>query len=329
MSERLQGIEAFVAAVEAGSFAQAAARLGRTRSAVGKSIARLEQRLAVRLFQRTTRSQSLTDDGQAYYERCRRALDELDAADAAVEAGRHAPAGTLRMSMPALFGRVCVAPLLMELAHEHEGLRLDLQFNDRRVDLVEERMDLVLRSGPLDDSSTLAARLLGHQWMGVYAAPAYLARHGRPSGWQALVETAPGHRFAGYGRDGQRPPAWLYRDGATGEPREFPVPTRVRCDSLEVVAASAVAGLGMVRIPQWLAAGPVAAGALVQVFEEAQPFGYALHAVWPRARALPRRTRVAIDTLAARLPALLPGPAQGRPGSATGEPAQILRGRPA
>ena len=193
MSERLQGIEAFVAAVEAGSFALAATRLGRTRSAVGKSIARLEQRLAVRLFQRTTRSQSLTDDGQAYYERCRRALDELDAADAAVEAGRHAPTGTLRMSMPALFGRVCVAPLLMELASEHQDLRLDLQFSDRRVDLVEERVDLALRSGPLDDSSTLAARLLGHQWMGLYAAPSYLARHGRPASWQAVVEAAPHH----------------------------------------------------------------------------------------------------------------------------------------
>ncbi|MFN4120866.1 LysR family transcriptional regulator [Acidovorax sp.] len=309
MSERLQGIEAFAAAVESGSFALAATRLGRTRSAVGKSIARLEQRLAVRLFHRTTRSQSLTDDGQAYYERCRRALDELDAADAAVEAGRQAPTGTLRMSMPALFGRVCVAPLLMELAREHEGLRLDLQFSDRRVDLVEERVDLALRSGPLDDSSTLAARLLGHQWMGLYAAPAYLARHGRPADWQALVAAAPGHRFASYGRDAQRAPTWLYHDGATGELRAFSVPARVRCDSLEVVAASAVAGLGIARIPQWLAAGSVAAGTLVRLFDETRPFGYPLHAVWPRARALPRRTRVVIDTLAARLPAMLPGPA--------------------
>nr|WP_296022229.1 LysR family transcriptional regulator [uncultured Acidovorax sp.] len=309
MSERLQGIEAFVAAVEAGSFALAATRLGRTRSAVGKSIARLEQRLAVRLFQRTTRSQSLTDDGQAYYERCRRALDELDAADAAVEAGRHAPTGTLRMSMPALFGRVCVAPLLMELASEHQDLRLDLQFSDRRVDLVEERVDLALRSGPLDDSSTLAARLLGHQWMGLYAAPSYLARHGRPANWQAVVEAAPHHRFASYGRDEQRPPTWLYHDCTTGELREFSVPTRVRCDSLEVVAASALAGLGIARIPQWLAADAVAAGTLVKLFDESKPFGYALHAVWPHARALPRRTRVVIDTLAARLPALLPGPA--------------------
>lgn len=305
MSERLQGIEAFVAAAETGSFALAAVRLGRTRSAVGKSIARLERRLSVRLFHRTTRSQSLTDDGQAYYERSRRALDELDAADAIVEAGRHEPVGTLRISMQALFGRICVAPLLMQLACDHERLRLDLQFSDRRVDLVEERVDLAIRSGPLDDSSTLAARLLGYQWMGLYAAPDYLARHGHPTDWQALVDTAPSHHFCSYGRDEQRPPTWLYHDGATGELRTFSVPARIRCDSLEVVAASAIAGLGIARLPQWLAAQAVAAGTLVPLFSEARPFGYALHAVWPSARALPRRTRVVIDTLAAQLPSVL------------------------
>lgn len=304
MNERLQGIEAFVAAAEAGSFALAAARLHRTRSAVGKGIARLEQRLGVRLFHRTTRSQSLTDDGQAYYERCRRALAELDAADAAVEAGRHEPVGTLRMSMPALFGRACVAPLLLRLAREHAGLRLDLHFSDRRVDLVEERIDLAIRSGVLDDSSTLAARPLGRQWMGLYAAPDYLARHGRPASWTALLAETPQHAFASYGRDEGAPP-WLYHDDTTGEQRAFTVPARVRCDSLEVVAATASAGLGIARLPQWLAAEPVAAGTLVKVFDEARPFGYALHAVWPQARALPRRTRVVIDALAEQLPGLL------------------------
>ena len=304
MSERLQGIEAFVAAVEAGSFALAAARLRRTRSAVGKSIARLEHRLGVRLLQRTTRSLSLTDDGQAYYERCRRALDELEAADAAVEAGRHEPVGTLRMSMPAVFGRACVTPVLLRLAREHAGLRLDLHFSDRRVDLVEERIDLAIRSGPLADSATLAARLLGHQWMGLYAAPEYLARHGRLADWSALIAAASAHGFVSYGREESAPP-WRYRDSATGEERTFAPPTRVRCDSLEVVAATAAAGLGIARLPEWLAAGPVAAGTLVRVFEEPLPFGYELHAVWPQARALPRRTRIVIDALAAELPALL------------------------
>jgi DNA-binding transcriptional LysR family regulator len=310
MSERLQGIEAFVAAVEAGSFALAAVRLGCTRSAVSKGIARLEHRLSVRLFHRTTRSQSLTDDGQAYYERCRRALDELDAAAAMVEAGRHEPVGTLRMSMSALFGRVCVAPLLMQLARDHDGLRLDLQFSDRRVDLVEERVDLAIRSGPLDDSSTLAARLLGYQWMGLYATRGYLSAPRSPL------------RLAGTDGHGAQPPLrqlWpapscahplgFSYDGATGELHTHLAPARVRCDSLEVVAAGAIAGLGLARLPQWLAAQAEAAGTVVPLFSEVRPFGDALHAVWPSARALPRRTRVVIDTLAAQLPSVL-GPAR-------------------
>jgi len=136
----------------------------------------------------------------------------------------------------------------------------------------------------------------------------YLARHGHPSDWQALMDTAPSHHFCSYGRDELGPPTWLYYDGATGELHTFLVPARVRCDSLEVVAAGAIAGLGIARLPQWLAAQAVAAGTLVPLFSEVRPFGYALHAVWPSARALPRRTRVVIDTLAAQLPSVL-GPA--------------------
>ena len=104
MDERLGGIQALVATVEAGSFARGGDKLGLTRSAVGKSVARLERRLGVRLFHRTTRAQSLTEDGQVFYERCRRALDEIEAATAALDAGRREPTGRLRISAPLLFG---------------------------------------------------------------------------------------------------------------------------------------------------------------------------------------------------------------------------------
>src|ERR1700756_3014700 len=109
-----------------------------TRSAVGKSIARLERRLGVRLFQRTTRSQRLTSDGEAYYERCVRALAELDAADAALDSGRREPTGRLRVGCPVLFGRRCVAPVLVGLADKHPRLSLEIAFSDRVVDLVDE-----------------------------------------------------------------------------------------------------------------------------------------------------------------------------------------------
>ncbi len=305
MSERLNGIEAFVAAVEAGNFALAAQRLRLTRSAVGKSVARLEERLGTRLFHRTTRSQSLTEDGHAYYERCRRALAELDAADAAVEAGRQTPAGRVRITMPALIGRACVAPLLLELGQRHPQLRFDVSFSDRRIDIVDEGFDLAIRSGALGDSAALVARLLGHQWMGVYASPDYLAAHGRLESVEALRRDASAHRFVGYAREtGVHP--WQFRDAA-GRLVDFVAHTRLEfsCDSLEVSAMAAIHGMGMARLPTWLAADAVAAGSLVRVFDEPQPFGYALNAVWPQARALPLKTRVAIDLLAERLPPLL------------------------
>ena len=305
MSERLNGIEAFVAAVETGNFALAAQRLRLTRSAVGKSVARLEARLGARLFHRTTRSQSLTEEGHAYYERCRKALAELDAADAALEAGRLTPTGRLRVTMPELLGRVLVAPLLLELGAQHPQLAIDASFNDRRVDLVEDGMDLAIRSGTLQDSAALAARLLGHQWMGVYAAPAYLASHGRPAGLAALLAQAPEHRFVGYTRETGRHP-WLFRD-AQGQVLEFNPPSQFDfgCNSLEIAALAAARGGGMARLPAWLVQEAVDQGRLVRVFEEPVAFGYPLHAVWPHARAMPRKTRVLIDLLVARLGPLL------------------------
>ncbi len=306
MSERLQGIATFVATVEAASFSAAGERLQLSRSAVGKSIARLEARLGVRLFHRTTRSQSLTDDGQLYYERCRRALAELDEASASLEAGRSEPVGRLRLSMPELLGRRCVAPLLLELGRKHAGLSLDVSFTDRRVDLLEERIDLALRSGPLPDSTLLAARPLGRQWVGVYAAPKYLATHPHPRNVAELLAQRDAHSFVAYARDGNFKP-WLFLDAA-GQEISFSVTTRLACDSLEVVADAGVAAMGMVRVPTWLAAPALQSGALVQVFEEAHPYGYELNAVWPQTKAMPLRQRVVIDCLVQQLPALLGQP---------------------
>jgi len=303
MSERLKGIEAFVTAVEAGNFALAAQRLQLTRSAVAKTIARLETRLGTRLFHRSTRSQSLTDDGQAYYERCRRALAELDAADAAIDAGQHTPAGRVRITMPALLGRTYLTALLLDLQAQHPGLTLDLRYSDRRVDLVEEGFDLAIRSGPLDDTAMLKARPLGQQVMGVYASPAYIASHGAPASVDDLLSAPERHRYVGYLRDVTQV-RWTFLD-AGGQTVSFALPPErcsVTVDSLDVVAAAAVRGAGLARLPHLLAADAVAQGQLQLVFEESHPFGFALHAVWPLAPSLPMKTRAVIDWLAQQLP---------------------------
>lgn len=199
MTDTLKDIPVFVASVEAGSFAQAAVRLHFSRSAVGKSIARLEERLGVRLFHRTTRSQRLTDNGALFYERCLRALEEIRGAESQLETGKHQVNGRLRVAVPVLFGRQCIAPLLIELAQEHPGLELEMSFSDRVVDLVEEGFDMAVRNGALADSSVLVARRLGEHRMVLCAAPDYLLKNGQPQ----TVDDLRQHTAINYTRAGR------------------------------------------------------------------------------------------------------------------------------
>ena len=301
LNDRLTGIDTFVQAVDAGSFALAAERLGLTRSAVGKTIARLERRLGTRLFLRTTRQQSLTEDGQAYYERCVRALAELDAAEAAFDSGRREPAGRLRVSVPLLFGRHCVAPVLAGLAQKYPKIQVEISFSDRVVDLVEEGFDLAVRIGPLRDSATLAARRLGSQAMGICAAPAYLAQRGTP---RTLAEFE-GHTAIVYGLNGSSA-QWRVRD-ESGELREPVIASRLRLDDVQAIADAAVAGHGLAWLPCWLMARYLASGELVLVTSSRNTVAADVHAVWPQSRYLPTRTRVAIDGLVERVAGMLGG----------------------
>ncbi|XXF77243.1 LysR family transcriptional regulator [Myxococcaceae bacterium GXIMD 01537] len=299
MSDRLSGIAVFVQVAEAGSFALAAKRLGLTRSAVGKGIARLEQRLGVRLFHRTTRSQSLTHDGQAFYERCARVLAELEAAEAELEHGRKAPSGRLRVTAPVMFGRLCVAPVLLELARRHPRLELELSLSDRMVDLVEEGVDLAVRLGPLADRAGLVSRRLGVQRMVVCGAPAYVAKRGRPKKLADLER----HDGVVYAKPGSTVP-WRFLDDSGGT-REASIRSRFRFDDLEAIASAAVAGAGLAWLPHWLVARRLRDGELVQVVEAERGFLHEVHAVWPQTRHLPTKVRFAVDALVASIPALL------------------------
>ena len=296
MTDRLSGVLSFVQAAEAGSFALAAQRMGLSRSAIGKSIARLEERLGTRLFQRTTRRQSLTDDGQAFYERCVRALAELEAAEAELDSGRRAPTGRLRVSASVMFGRHCAAPLLWELARQHPGLEVELSFTDRVVDLIEDGYDLAVRVAPLGDHAGLTARRLGVQEMVVCAAPSYLARHGRPT----TLGELDGHEAVVYGRNGIAKP-WRFPDGQGGE-KLVSVPSRLLFDDVETIADAAVQGVGLAWLPSWLVAERVRGGQLVLVLEEERRYGNEVYAVWPQNKHLPSKVRAAIDVLVERIP---------------------------
>lgn len=298
MTDRLTGIREFVTVVEAGSFAAAAARLNLSRSAVGKTIARLEARLGVRLCHRTTRVLTLTADGQVFYERCLRALHELEEAELALESRRPEPAGKVRVSLPVLVGRRCAAPVLYEIARENPKLVLEIAFSDRPVDLIEEGYDLAVRNGALPDDPGLMTRTLARQRMGVYAAPAYLDRHGRPE----TLADLPGHQAIDYANP-RFTRTWLFPGG--GRTAEIVMNGRLRLDDLEAIVDAAVAGLGFAWLPCWLVRAQVAAGALVQLFDDRPKAEFTNSALWPATPYLPSRVRILIDALAARLPAMM------------------------
>lgn len=299
MRDRLEGVSVFVEAVEAGGFARAAERLALTRSAVGKTIARLEARLGTRLFHRTTRALNLTDDGQLYYERCLRALNELRTGESLLESGKREVAGRLRVSMPVLFGRHCAGPILLEFAREHPKLELDLSFSDRRVDVVAEGFDLAIRSGALGQGNGLRARRLAVQRKVTCAAPSYLSARGRPQDTDSLVD----HDVLLYWHADQ-PIPWQYRD-ENGQTIELALTSRLRFDDLEMVADAAVAGMGITWLPYWLVRDRIRAGELVTVLDDLPGVEMDCHAVWPEMHHLPLRLRLAIDTLVAKLPAVV------------------------
>ncbi|AJB79824.1 MULTISPECIES: LysR family transcriptional regulator [Enterobacter] len=299
MTDTLKDIPVFVASVEAGSFAQAAVRLHLSRSAVGKSIARLEERLGVRLFHRTTRSQRLTDNGALFYERCLRALEEIRGAESQLETGKHQVSGRLRVAMPVLFGRQCIAPLLIELAQEHPGLELEMSFSDRIVDLVEEGFDMAVRNGTLADSAVLVARRLGVHRMVLCAAPDYLIKNGQPQSVDDLRQ----YTAINYTRAGRVLP-WQLMD-YDGTSRTFIPRSSLNMDDLQAICDAALAGHGIAWLPCWMVIKEIHQGNLVPLFKQAPDVRFDVHAVWQQTPHLPLRVRIAIDMLVKRLPAVM------------------------
>jgi DNA-binding transcriptional LysR family regulator len=297
VAELLSGVDVFVVAVEAGGFAAAGERLHLTRSAVAKAIARIEERLNVRLFHRTTRSLGLTEDGQVYYERCVRALEELRAGEAALESGRREVVGRLRVSVPVLFGRYCVAPVLATVAAEHPKLQLELSFSDRPVDLIEDGFDLAIRSGDIGDGAGLMTRAIGSERLTICGARPYLAKHGRPE----RLDDLPHHTGIVYSRAG-RIRNWEFPAGERSVLVEATPPSRLRFDDAEAIADAAEAGHGLAWLPNWLIRDRVRSGTLIPLLTDVPSLEIVTHALWPATPHLPLRVRFAIDALAAALP---------------------------
>jgi DNA-binding transcriptional LysR family regulator len=292
--DRVQGLQLFIRVVETGSFSKASADMGLTQPTATKHVAALETRLGARLLHRSTRGVTPTEVGALYYDKCKRIARELEEADNLALLLQSRIGGQLRVSTSVAFGRRVVTPLALRFMREHPDLCLDLSFDDRYVNLVEQGVDVALRMGRLADSS-LGARYLGvNPWL-LAAAPAYLQRRGAPERAEGLAE----HPCLLYSSV-QGDERWTFTL-PDGQVRTVPVKGPLRSNNLSTVLAACRAGMGLALLPHYVARVSLAEGALVPVLPALALPSQELHAVYPSPKLLPGKVQVFVNWLQQQL----------------------------
>ena len=283
--EGLSAYAAFQKVVETGSFTAAAQALGITKSAVSKHVSRLEDRLGIRLLDRTTRRLRPTEVGAAFHQRISRILSDIEEAEDAAASLQAEPRGTLRVNAPVSFGVRHLGPLLNGFLDSHPGLSVDLVLNDRVVDLIDEGFDMAVRIADLADSSLIARRLAPARRV-VCAAPDYWARHGKPRSPEELS----GHECLAYSyMPGSR--EWIFGSGSRA------VAGRLTANNGDLLSAAAVAGLGVILSPTFIVGDDLRAGRLETALEEWEGPPLSIHAVYPHNRHLSAKVRAFVDYL--------------------------------
>jgi DNA-binding transcriptional LysR family regulator len=280
----------FAAVARAGSFTAGARSLGITKQTASERLAKLEERLGVRLLERTTRRLRVTDGGATYYERCAAIAAQIEEANAEVQRRQPEPVGLLRISTPVLYGRRYLAPVVADFLARYPAARVEVVLADRRVQLIEEGFDLAIRIGNLDDSSVVARKLgEGHAYF--VASPEFVARHGAPSptklASQRCVGTRPRETWELAGVTAKIEPVLVVND-------------------LEVACEAAIAGVGIARVPAIVCREAVAAGRLRVLFGPEAVTLRPVYAVYPSREYLPAKVRVFVDALATSIEPMAP-----------------------
>ncbi|WP_042698978.1 LysR family transcriptional regulator [Azospirillum sp. B506] len=291
--DRLDDLTVLVEVVDSGSLSAAAERLGLSASAISRRIAQMENRLGTRLLARTTRRIALTDAGATFCLRARAILAALDEAEQSLTEMGEEPRGTLRVTMPVMFGQMLVAPLLPSYLRRYPGVTLEASLSDRMQRLVDEGFDLAIRAGRLVDS-TLIARRLRPLRRHVVASPDYLERRGVPRSPADLARHDCLTLLSGSGRA-----EWEF---LTGDRREILRPAgSFQTDSLWLLRHAAVGGLGLARLADFIVGEDIRAGRLVPVLSELEVTDEAIHAVYPATRHVSSKVRSFIEHLLAGL----------------------------
>ena len=291
--DRFENMGTFIRVVEAGSISGAADRLGIAKSAVSRRLKELEEHLGVELFHRTTRQMNLTDTGRAFYHQAVRILDDVLEAEHATSQAHGTLKGSLKIALPSSFGLMHIGPAINKFLKEHPQVEFDLDFNDREVDLIQEGFDLAIRIANLPDSSLIARRFAPVKTV-MCASPDYLEQMGIPRSPDELIE----HQCLVYSllRDYEY---WHLSDIRGNEIR-----TRIRpylkASTGEFIRDAAVAGLGIVLIPTFIAYKEIERGTLVPVLKDYKPPQINAYAIYPQTRHLSQRVRTFVDLLVKR-----------------------------
>jgi DNA-binding transcriptional LysR family regulator len=287
---KLEGIRTFVAIVEAGSITGAARRLGVAKSVVSHRLSELEDAVDARLVQRSSRRLSLTEQGETFHRFCARMLGELDEAVSLIAEKGHELRGPLRVAAPMSFGLLHLGPALFPFLKEHPGIRLDLDLNDRMVDLVGEGYDMAIRIGRLPDSSLVARRLVSSERL-VVASPGYAREHGLPSRVEELSE----HRGILYSNVHPHDQLRFEREGGsvTGH-----FQAAMKVNNGDAMRDAAIAGLGIAVIPDFIVWQALADNRLQTVPLDGILPESGVYAVFPQSRHLPAKVRALVEHLA-------------------------------
>lgn len=280
-----EGVSEFVAVAETESFTSAANKLDTSVAQVSRKVSALENRLATKLLNRTTRRVSVTEAGQLYYQHCRQVIDGLEQAERVITNMQSVPQGKLKVTAPVTYGEQRIAPLLNQFMTLYPQLELQLVLTNQKLDLIEQGVDLAIRLGRLDDSSMMAKRLASRQ-LYVCAAPSYLKDYGEPHTLSELSQ----HNCLLGSMD-----YWRFREA--GKERNVRVQGNIRCNSGSALTDAALKGLGVVQLPDYYVEEYIESGELVELLPLYREEQEGIWALYPHNRHLSTKVRSLVDFL--------------------------------